>query len=357
MDVEMRKWIVILILGYSISSCKKPTVEQNDLPSNITSSFLVLNEGLFQHNNSTLTYFNWQTHQQHDNLFEAKNGWGMGDTGNDIGIYGSKIYIVMNNSHVIHVLNRQTGILIEQISLQENGIGASPRNLAFYQGKVYVSAFNNYLYKIDTTSLQVENKIQLGTNPDQICLVENELWISNSGGLVSTGDSTVSIVDLASFSETEKIVVGRNPGSIVYDGMGSVFVVARGNYVEIPSKIVMLDANNKSLVFSANRPISSVRFWNNQLFALGYHYESSSSSIHVLNTNDFSELSGNLIAHLNLQTLYGFEKLTVFGQDVLVLLDAKQYIHQGNVVICDLNFNVLFEFKVGLNPTKVVFNE
>jgi len=281
----------------------------------------------------------------------------MGDTGNDMGIYGSKLYVVMNNSHVIHVLNRYSGLLIEQIHLHENGIGASPRNLAFFQGKVYVSSFNGYLYKIDTTSLQVENKIQLGTNPDQMCVVQNELWVSNSGGLTTIGDSTISVVDLNTFSELQKIVVGRNPGSIVFDGMGYVFVVARGNYTDIPSKIVKLDATNKSIILAENRPISSVRYWNNQLLAMGYHYESSSSSVHILNTIDLSELSGNLIAHLNIQTLYGFEKLSVLGQDVLVLLDARQYIHQGNVLVCDMNFNVLFEFKVGLNPCKVLFNE
>jgi hypothetical protein len=318
---------------------------------------LVLNEGLFQHNNSTLTYFNWNTHQKHDNIFEAKNGWGMGDTGNDMGIYGEKLFIVMNNSHVVHVLNRHSGKLLEQIHLHENGIGASPRNLAFFQGKVYVSGFNGYLYKIDTTSLHVENKIQLGTNPDQMCVVQNELWVSNSGGLTTVGDSTVSIVDLSSFTEIQKVVVGLNPGSLVYDGMGSVYAVSRGNYMGIPSKIVKLDASSKSVVLSENRAISSLRFWDGQLFAMGYHFETSSSSIHLINANDLSEHSANLIGHISLQTLYGFEKLTVFGQEVLVLLDAKQYIHQGNVVVCDLNFNLLFEFKVGLNPCKVVFNE
>jgi hypothetical protein len=353
----MRNIVVISILGLVVFACKKPTHTQDEIPANITSSFLVLNEGLFQHNNSTLTYFNWHTHQQHDNLFEAKNEWGMGDTGNDMGIYGSKLYIVMNNSHVVHVLNRHSGKLLEQIHLHENGLGAAPRYLAFHTGKVYVSAFNGYLYQIDTTSLQVENKILLGTNPDQMCVVQNELWVSNSGGLTTLGDSTVSVVDLNSFSELQKIVVGRNPGSIVYDGNSTVYVVSRGNYADIPSKLVKLDVESKSVVLSENRAFSSLRFCDGQLFAMGYHFETSSSSIQILNPNDFSEQTGNLISHLPLQTLYGFEKINVLGQWVYVLLDARQYIHQGNVLVCDMNFNVLFEFKVGLNPCKVLFND
>ena len=352
----MRNSVIISIILVLLFSCKKPTLKQDEVPTTITNSFLVLNEGLFQHNNSTLTYFNWNTHQQHDNLFEAKNGWGMGDTGNDMGIYGSKLYIVMNNSHVVHVLNRHSGKLLEQIHLHENGIGSSPRNLAFFQGKVYISAFNGYLYKMDTTSFEVENKIQLGTNPDQLCVVQNELWVSNSGGLTTVGDSTVSIVDLNSFTEIQKVVVGLNPGSLVYDGMGSVYAVSRGNYMEIPSKLVKLDVGSKSVVLSENRAFSSLRFWDGQLFAMGYHFETSSSSIHLINGDDLNEQSGNLISHIPLQTLYGFQKINVLGQWVYVLLDARQYIHQGNVLVCDLNFNVLFEFKVGLNPCKVLFN-
>jgi hypothetical protein len=329
----MRNSAIISIILVLLFSCKKPTLNQDEVPTTITNSFLVLNEGLFQHNNSTLTYFNWNTHQQHDNIFEAKNGWGMGDTGNDMGIYGEKLFIVMNNSHVVHVLNRHSGRLLEQIHLHENGIGASPRNLAFFQGKVYVSAFNGYLYKIDTTSLHVENKIQLGTNPDQMCVVQNELWVSNSGGLTTVGDSTVSIVDLSSFTEIQKVVVGLNPGSLVYDDMGTVYAVSRGNYMGILSKIVKLDASSKSVVMSENRAISSLRFWDGQLFAMGYHFETSSSSIHLINADDLSEQSANLIGHIPLQTLYGFEKLTVFRQINFIDLRGNSFISKRTNVI------------------------
>jgi hypothetical protein len=339
----------------ALTSCKPPHLVEDEIPDNISGAFLVLNEGLFQHNNSSITWFHWHTQQNTSELFEKKNFIGMGDTGNDMKIYGENIFVLMNNSHVLHVLNRRSGKLIEQVHLVENGIGASPRNLAFHQGKVYISAFNGYLYKLDTIALVLENKIQLGTNPEQLLLVNDELWVSNSGGLTSAGDSTISVVDLNTFSETNRITIGRNPGSLAYLN-GFVYAVARGDYVAIPSKLAKIHAENKTVLLNQEKNLSSVRVFREKLYATGYFFESSSSSLHELNPIDFSETSANLIADLSIQTLYGIERMEVFGQEIFAFLDARQFIHQGKVVITDGAFNHLFSFSVGLNPSKIIFN-
>ncbi len=344
------------VLLLSFLSCKPPQQHDDEIPDNIQGAFLVLNEGLFQNNNSSITYFNWYSHQNSSRLFEQKNGLGLGDTGNDIGIYGEKIYVLMNNSHVMHVLHRRTGKLLEQIHFIENNIGASPRQLTFHEGNVYVSAFNGFLYKLDTTNFNQFEKLQLGVNPDQMLLAGNELWISNSGGLVPEGDSTISVVALSDFSELARIPVGRNPGSMAYDG-SSVYVVSRGDYVSIPSRLVKVNSVERTDEKSELLSITGVRYFDGKLYALGYDYNSVVSSLYEIDRTSFSLVSQNLIQNLSIQTLYGFQKLNVLGQSVYALLDAKQFIHQGKVMITDENFQTLFSFTVGLNPTKIVFNE
>jgi hypothetical protein len=336
-------------------ACKPPKENQNKIPEIISSAFVVLNEGLFQNNNSSLTWFHWHSRQSSNDMFEQKNGYGLGDTGNDLGIYGEKIYVLMNNSHLLHILNRKNGKLLHQIPLIENGIGASPRTLAFHSGFIYVSAFNGFLYKIDTTNFNISDKIELGTNPDQTLLVYDELWISNSGGLSAQGDSTLSIVDLATFSEVQRVIVGRNPGSLTADG-DFVYAVARGNYMNIPSRLVKISIANKTIQRNEVIPCSSVYFSNNKLFKIGYYFESSSSTLHEINPNDFTELTDNLIEQLGIQTLYNFSELDVFGQKIYVFLDARQFMHLGSATVTDANFNKLFDFKTGLNPTKIIFN-
>ena len=68
--------------------------------------------------------------------------------------------------------------------------------------------------RIDTASLQVEALAQVGRNPEDLCVQDGKLYVSNSGGLDWEGigvDRTVSVVDLAAFTETKQIEVGPNP--------------------------------------------------------------------------------------------------------------------------------------------------
>src|SRR5690606_27218716 len=112
--------------------------------------------------------------------------------------------------------------------------GSSPRQIRFYGEFAYVSAFDGSIFKIDTTSISIQQIALAGTNPDGMCIVNDKLLVSNSGGLTSGGDSTISVFQLPSLNEIERITVGRNPGRIVQDDFGNLFVVARGNYTSIP---------------------------------------------------------------------------------------------------------------------------
>lgn len=80
------------------------------------------------------------------------------NTANDIALYGSKLYIVVNVSSTIEVIDFQTGISIKQIPMfTDNGSSRQPRHIAFYENKAYVCSFDGTVARIDTTSLQIES--------------------------------------------------------------------------------------------------------------------------------------------------------------------------------------------------------
>ena len=43
-------------------------------------------------------------------------------------------------------------------------------------------------------------------------------------------DSTISVIDLVDYEEIKKITVGKNPGGVLTDSDGDVYVITRGNY-------------------------------------------------------------------------------------------------------------------------------
>ncbi len=68
-----------------------------------------------------------------------------------------------------------------------------------------MSCFDGSIVKIDTASLQIEATATAGRNPEGVCVVNNKLYVSNSGGLdFPNYDNTVSVFDLNSFAEINR---------------------------------------------------------------------------------------------------------------------------------------------------------
>ena len=101
-----------------------------------TSEMYVLNEGLFNLNNSTLMRYSFKDSRMDMNYFRSLNRRGLGDTANDMAIYGEKLYIVVNVSSQIEVIDLQSGLSLKQIPmLTENGSSRQPRFITFHKDK------------------------------------------------------------------------------------------------------------------------------------------------------------------------------------------------------------------------------
>ena len=92
-----------------------------------------------------------------------------------------------------------------------------PENIAAAGGNVFVSSTDGTVAVIDTSSLAVTKYINVGSNPAQMVVADDILYVSNTGGFSATFDSTLSIIPLNTLTEAGRIVVGINPGSITTD--------------------------------------------------------------------------------------------------------------------------------------------
>lgn len=118
-----------------------------------TAELYVLCEGLFNQNNSSLARFSFGNQQMVRDYFKAVNRRGLGDTANDMAIYGSKIYVIVNISSTVEVIDFRTGSSLKQIQmLAENGSSRQPRYIAFHKEKAYVCSYDGTVARIDTTS-------------------------------------------------------------------------------------------------------------------------------------------------------------------------------------------------------------
>ena len=105
------------------------------------------------------------------------------------------------------------------------------------------------VYKVDTLSLQKVDSCTVGYQPEEMAIIDNRLYVANSGGYQGmTGqgyESTVSVIDLASMQEVDKIEVAPNLHHLKADKYNQLWVTARGNYMDEESTIWWLEPDAK----------------------------------------------------------------------------------------------------------------
>lgn len=233
----MKKHFIYLlaIVGLFLISCENETTTSPDT-SEESSSLLILTEGGIGHNNSTLANFSIEDEVLIYDYFRSANNRGLGDTSNEMILYGSKLYIIVNVSGTIEVLDPKTGKSIKQIPMKmEDGQSKQPRQIAAYGGKIYVTSFDDTVTRIDTLTLQADASITVGLDPEGITISDGKLYVSNSGGLnfMNDYDNTISVIDVATFTLDKEIEVVINPSDLGKDSNGNIYIASIGNYFDV----------------------------------------------------------------------------------------------------------------------------
>lgn len=209
----------------------------------VDDNIYVLCEGLWGYNNSVLTKYNLSDNSVVKDCFMDINGIGLGDTANDICVYGNKMYITVATDKIIWVTDKEANVIKK---METEG---QPRYLAATAGKVYATYYNGKVARIDTTSCAVEATVAVGRNPEQLCVANNKLFVANSGGLdYPNYDKTVSVVDIPSFTELEKIDVAMNPANILTADNGLVYLVSLGNYGDVPNALQCINPYSHEVI-------------------------------------------------------------------------------------------------------------
>lgn len=212
--------------------------------------FYLVNEGNMGSNKCTLDYCDYLTGLYARNFYAERNPdviKELGDVGNDIGIYGSKLYVVVNCSHKVEVLDAHTGVRIGQVDIP------NCRYVRFHRGKAYISSYvgpvlidpsapKGAVYEMDTTSLRVTRKVTVGYQPEEMEIVDDYMYVANSGGYRPPQyDNTVSVVQMLDFKQVRQILVGINLHRLKKDRYKKLWVTSRGDYMNRPSRLYVLE--------------------------------------------------------------------------------------------------------------------
>jgi hypothetical protein len=155
-------YFLVIFFGIFLSGCSKDDMAPPPAPPKVTTGLFVLNQGLYGANNTTLTYYDFGSSTPTTDFFKQINAFGLGDTGSDMVIYGGKMYIVINNSGYVAVVNSVSAKFIDTIGFKNNGVNRGPENVVAAEGKVFVSTTDGNVAVIDTATLSITKFIKVG---------------------------------------------------------------------------------------------------------------------------------------------------------------------------------------------------
>jgi len=353
-QIKLNSFFIAVTLLIVLASCHKDKVTPNQgTPKAERAGIYILNQGGFGANNSTLTYYDYATKQLTADLYKTINGTDLGDTGNDAEIYGSKMYIVVNVSNVVDIVNAKTGKLIKQNSLVNNGVGRQPRSIAFYKGNAFITSYDGTVAVMDTASLAITQYITVGRNPEQLVVSNGKLYVANSGGLsFGNPDNTVSVIDLGTLTETKKITVIANPVTMAADNYGHVYVLSLGDFASIQGGMTIID--NTTDVAKSQTTLSLG--YNIPMAANGdfVYYPTLDNKIAVYNAKTQSAGAANFITDGTVLTSpYAIAVDSLSGE--VFVSDAKDYSSNGTLYAFDKTGKKEYSITTGINPGRIIF--
>ena len=307
-----------------------------------------------------VSYIDLSTWNVTNGVFLSVNGQSLGDTPQAAVHYGSKIYVPVYGSNKLWIVDGTTLKKLAEVSTNE------PEAVCGAGKYVFVTNNDGKLTRVDTLSYET-SQIEVGPNPANLCEANGKVYVSISDGYNYAGGyadgKKVAVVNAETFTKERDVTVGTNPGSIVSDKWGNVYVVARGDYYTEMPKVQRIAPDYTVTDYCSGQLVACN---GNRLYVVDYTADYTTNTCDVksalyLTSQDASatpaaESSWTLDAN-HLPEMPNALDINPANGDLYVCADNGPlgYSSNGYVYVYDANGNYKAKANVGVHPYGVVF--
>lgn len=347
---------VCILFFYSCSENPK-SIDNSNTDTTASGYALILCEGLWGYNNSTISKLNLNTLTIiNDYTALANSNFKIGDTGNDIAIKGDTFFVVVTTSKALEYFDVKTGKLLGYITFEGN---SAPRHVAIINDSTYAvtDLYKDCVYIINLNQKKIEKVITVGPAPEFVEYHNGKLFVANSG----YGDyrakepkaGTLSVVDVKLGIEIHNIPLFPNPIEIAVDKQRNRLYVS---YNHLPSLkdsiggIVMFDLNNLNIL----------KHWKFQSRCINL-IESTGELIFVSNEKVLKLNPENgdttVLARNPNSNEFWYSVAFDTKRNFLIIGNAKNYVVEGELLVFEIvnsKFTFKKKFTVGLNPSEIL---
>ena len=236
----MKKYLLglaVLLMGTAVMTSCDPAEDYPETYLQVysTGAYVVNSGNMYSNIESSLTAIDYASSTATQGVFKAANNRLLGNTANDGIVYGNKIYLAVDQSNTIEVIDKTTKKSIKQIKTTEllgNAEGAEPRHVIAGGGYVFFTTYGGYVAAVDTTSFALQKKWQVGSYPEGLVIGGGNLYVANSN--YGAGGGNISCINLSNDNVETKNIEGVNNPTGIYYAAGRVYVLDNPVYGPAP---------------------------------------------------------------------------------------------------------------------------
>lgn len=334
------------------------------------SGIYLVNQGNQGSNKARLDFLNFHNGFYIRDVFTEYNPEvvkGLGDTGNDVQVYKGKVFVVVNGSHKVEIMDAYSMKRLAQVDVP------NCRFIAFDGNSAYVTSYvakdkealktqKGALYRIDLDTYKVTGQVTVGYQPEQLVIMDGKAYVANSGGYVAGYDDTVSVVDLKSMKVEYDIKVAINLGLMLVDAEGTIWVSSQGNFSDVSSTLNYLvkKGDKYELGGSVNVPVSSMALAGDKIYVIGSTYTppawALTTTYNIVNAKTRKLESGSFITDGTESDIATAFTVTVNpGNGDIYVTDAKDYVSSGTLHCYTGSGKHKWSVRTGDIPDRIAF--
>lgn len=355
---NLKLTILSLFAIGTFTSCTNDDAPVVETPlGGYANGILIVNEGNFGQDNSSISYLSGDLSTFQINAFAAVNpSLTLGNTAQSISFNDDKAYVVVNVSNKIEVLNRYT---LQHIATISTGL-TNPRFVEFANGKGYVtnwgdafSTTDDYVAVLNLSTNAIITTIPVVEGPERIVENNGKLYVAHKGGYGF--GNTISVINSNSDLIESSISVGDVPGSIEISN-GFLYVLCEGKpswtSSETIAKLHKINLSNTTQVTTLD--FTSGNHPQNLDLDGGNIYYSNTNNVYKISQANFALPTAALFntTDESVSSFYGF---AVKGSKIFIA-DPNDYSSTGEIFIYNESGSVLNTRSVGVAPNGFYFN-
>ncbi len=333
-----------------------------------TEYVIVLNEGNFQSDNGSISYYDCVNKTWTNNWFRAVNNKKIGDTPESIVKVGDNlIAISVNWSGFVQFIDK---------SGKDCGAVEVPncRHIcADGKGYMYITSYahelgdkrftKGFVAKIDLNSKTVVSSCEVGWEPEGIVYYDGKLIVANTGGYSFSEshdyDTTISVINADNMTVTNTIDTGKINLYGGFSQIGKYFVVnSMGNYADVSASTILFDCEKESVIKTFDFGCAYVINDGTNFYIADYSYATGEYTFNTIDPNTATVKSGfinDAIAEKikSLTVLYSLYYSKETGY--IYFTDANDYCTSGSLYAYSRTGKVIFDGQqVHINPGHLV---